>query len=192
MYSTSRAGLVGLTSAPITHQLRAQVGHAGGVSAWSAEAHDKPLSDGKDAPGGRPHAWIADPYRASKQQRDIDAVFATLVQVGAGGLVVCPDAFLVSRRGQIAALAIRHTMPTIYFQSEFPAAGGLMSYGPSVTDGYRQVGIYAARILKGERPGDLPVQQSTKFSLVINLSTAKVLGLDVPFYLQQLADEVIE
>jgi putative ABC transport system substrate-binding protein len=124
--------------------------------------------------------------------REIDAVFATLVQVGAGGLAVCPDAFLFSRRGQIAALAIHHAMPTIYYSREFPAAGGLMSYGVSITDGYRQVGIYAGRILKGERPGDLPVQQSTKFELVINLNTAKVLGLDVPFYLQQLADEVIE
>jgi putative tryptophan/tyrosine transport system substrate-binding protein len=123
---------------------------------------------------------------------DIDAAFATLLQVGAGGLVVSPDAFLFSRRGQIAALAIRHSMPTIHYFRDFAAAGGLMSYGVSVSDGYRQAGIYAGRILKGERPGDLPVQQSAKFELVINLSTAKVLGLDVPFYLQQLADEVIE
>jgi putative ABC transport system substrate-binding protein len=125
-------------------------------------------------------------------ERDIDAAFATLVQLGAGGLVVCPDPLLTSRRGQIAALAIRHGIPTIFYTRDFPAAGGLMSYGVSVADGYRQVGIYAGRILKGERPGDLPVQQSTKFELAINLTTAKVLGLDVPFYLQQLADEVIE
>jgi len=125
-------------------------------------------------------------------ERDIDAAFPTLVQLGAGGLVVCPDAFFNSRRGQIAALAIRHRMPAIYYSPDFPAAGGLMSYGVSVTDGYRQVGVYAARILKGEQVGDLPVQQSTKFEFAINITTAKMLGLDVPFYLQQLADEVIE
>jgi putative tryptophan/tyrosine transport system substrate-binding protein len=125
-------------------------------------------------------------------ERDIDAAFATLVQLGAGGLVICPDPLLTSRRGQIATLAIRHGMPAIFYTRDFPAAGGLMSYGVSVADGYRQVGIYAARILKGERAGDLPVQQSTKFEFAINLTTAKVLGLDVPFYLQQLADEVIE
>jgi putative tryptophan/tyrosine transport system substrate-binding protein len=125
-------------------------------------------------------------------ERDINAAFATLAQVGAGGLVICPDPFSFSRRGQIAALALRHAMPTIFYSREFPAVGGLMSYGVSIADGYRQVGIYAGRILKGERPGDLPVQQSTKFELAINLTTAKVLGLDVPFYLQQLADEVIE
>jgi putative ABC transport system substrate-binding protein len=125
-------------------------------------------------------------------ERDIDAAFATLFRLGAGALVVCPDTFFTSRRDQIAALAIRHAIPVIYHLRELPAAGGLMSYGPSATDGYHRVGIYAARILKGERPGDLPVQRATKFDLVINLTTAKVLGLEVPFYLQQLADEVIE
>ena len=101
--------------------------------------------------------------------RDIDAAFATLVKVGAGGLVIAPHAFLFSRRGQIAALALRHAIPAIYYNRDFAAAGGLMSYGPSVTDGYRRAGVYAARVLKGERPGDLPVQQSTKFELAINL-----------------------
>ena len=125
-------------------------------------------------------------------ERDIDAAFATLFRLEAGALVVCPDTFFTSRRDQIAALAIRHAIPVIYHLRELPAAGGLMSYGPSATDGYHRVGIYAARILKGERPGDLPVQRATKFDLVINLTTAKVLGLEVPFYLQQLADEVIE
>jgi ABC-type uncharacterized transport system substrate-binding protein len=125
-------------------------------------------------------------------ERDIEAAFASLARLGVGALVILPDAFFVSRREQIAALAIRHVVPTVYFQREFAAAGGLMGYGPSVTDGYRQAGIYAARILKGERPGNLPVQQSTKFELVINLNTARVLGLDIPLHLLQLADELIE
>jgi putative tryptophan/tyrosine transport system substrate-binding protein len=115
-------------------------------------------------------------------ERDVDTAFASLVQLGAGALVVSPDPFFISRGGQIAALAIRHAMPAI---RGLAASGLLMSYGPTITDGYRRVGIYAARILKGERPSDLPVQQSTKFDLVINLTTAKVLGLDVPLHLQQ-------
>ena len=125
-------------------------------------------------------------------ERDIEAAFASLARLGVGALVILPNAFFISRREQIAALAIRHVVPAVYYQREFAAAGGLMGYGPSVPDGYRRIGIYAARILKGELPGDLPVQQSTKFELVINLHTARVLGLDVPFHLQQLADEVIE
>ena len=125
-------------------------------------------------------------------ERDIEAAFASLARLGVGALVILPNAFFISRREQIAALAIRHVVPAVYYQREFAAAGGLMGYGPSVPHNYRQIGIYAARILKGERPSDLPVQQSTKFELVINLNTARVLGLDVPFHLQQLADEVIE
>jgi len=128
----------------------------------------------------------------ASSERDINAGFETFAQVGAGGLVICPGPFSFSRRGQIAALALRYAMPAIFYSREFPAAGGLMSYGVSIADGYRQVGVYAGRILKGEWPGGLPVQQSTKFELAINLTTAKVLGLDVPTHLQQLADEVIE
>ena len=125
-------------------------------------------------------------------ERDIEAAFASLARLGVGALVILPNAFFISRREQIAALAIRHVVPAVYYQREFAAAGGLMGYGPSVPHGYRQIGIYAARILKGERPGDLPVEQPTKFELVINAKTAKALGLDVPLQLQQLADEVIE
>ena len=125
-------------------------------------------------------------------ERDIEATFASLARLGVGALVVLPNAFFVGRRDQIAALAIRHAMPTIYYQREFAAAGGLMGYGPSVTDGYRQVGIYAARILKGERLADLPVQQSTKLELIINLKAAGALNLQVPSQLVARADEIIE
>jgi len=123
---------------------------------------------------------------------EIDAAFATLAQLQAGALVLGPDSFLGSRREQIVALASRHAVPAISAWREMTAAGGLISYGPNIAALYREAGIYAGRILKGEKPADLPVQRPTRFELVVNLKTAKALGLTVPPRMLDLADEVIE
>jgi putative tryptophan/tyrosine transport system substrate-binding protein len=128
----------------------------------------------------------------ASNEREIDVAFATLVELRAGALYVTADAFLTGSRDQIVALAARHAVPAIYAWREFPAAGGLMSYGPSLFAGYRQVGLYAGQILKGAKPADMPVQQPTKFEYVINLKTAKTLDLDIPPKLLTFADEVIE
>jgi putative tryptophan/tyrosine transport system substrate-binding protein len=128
----------------------------------------------------------------ARSDADLDVAFAKMIQQHVGALLVGGDGFLESRRGRIAALAIRNVIPTISFERGFPAMGGLMSYGGSFADTYHSLGVYAGRILKGERPADLPVQQSTKLELVINLKTAKALGLSVPNSMQLLADEVIE
>jgi putative tryptophan/tyrosine transport system substrate-binding protein len=125
-------------------------------------------------------------------EQEIDAAFDTIAQQRLGALVVQNDAYLNTRKDQIAALAVRHAIPTVFAYREHVAAGGLMSYGADVNEMYRVAGVYTARILKGEKPGDLPVQLPTKFEFVINLKTAKTLGIDVPVSMQLLADEVVE
>ena len=124
--------------------------------------------------------------------RDFDTVFATLIQLQLGALVIGADPFFSSRLEQLAALTVRHAVPTVYQSREFTAAGGLMSYGASFTDTFRTAGVYTGRILKGDKPADLPVQQVVKVELIINRKTAKALGLTVPLPLLGRADEVIE
>jgi putative tryptophan/tyrosine transport system substrate-binding protein len=129
--------------------------------------------------------------RASTEP-DLDNAFSNLIQMRAGGLVIAADTFFSGKSAELAALASRHAVPTISPYRDFVTAGGLMSYGGSITELYRLVGVYTGRILKGEQPADLPVQQVTKVDFVINLKTAKALGLKVPISLLGRADEVIE
>jgi putative ABC transport system substrate-binding protein len=128
----------------------------------------------------------------ASSERDIDAAFTSYVQKRVNAVIIGSDSLFVSRPDELVGLAARHALPAIYFLREFADAGGLISYGASISDAYRLAGGYVGRILKGEKPADLPVQQTVKFELVINLKTAKALGLPVPLDMQVAADEVIE
>jgi putative ABC transport system substrate-binding protein len=141
---------------------------------------------------------VADTFRQqlhvleASSELDIDKAFAALGQLRADALVITPDTFFSSRAERLGALGVRYAVPTIFEFQPFTAAGGLLSYGGSETDNYRLVGNYTGRILKGEKPADLPVQQATKVELIINIKTAKALGITVPLDLIGRADEVIE
>jgi ABC-type uncharacterized transport system substrate-binding protein len=128
----------------------------------------------------------------ASSERDFDMVFANLAQLRPGALVIGIDGFFIGRNEQLATLAARHALPAIFQDHAFAAAGGLMSYGGSLPETYRQAGIYTGRILKGEKPADLPVQAPTKYELIVNLKTAKALGLELPASVLARADEVIE
>jgi len=146
----------------------------------------------RDLLAAAPVAGLKVQILKASTDREIDAAFVSLVQAQTGALLVGNDPFFNSRIDQLVALAARHAIPTMYSVREFVVAGGLISYGTSLIEEYRQVGLYTGRILKGEEPADLPVQQATKLELIINLKTAKVLGLQIPDRLLALADESIE
>jgi putative ABC transport system substrate-binding protein len=155
---------------------------------------NNPISEltARDVLAAAPAVGLRVQVLKASSDREIDAAFGSLVQSQMGALLVGNDIFFNSRIEQLVALAARHAIPAMFSFREFTFAGGLMSYGLSLTEQYRQVGLYAGRILKGERPADLPIMQPTKIELIINLKTAKTLGLEVPAKLLALADEVIE
>jgi putative ABC transport system substrate-binding protein len=146
----------------------------------------------RDLQGAAQSLGIALHILRASTERDLEGAFATLAQTRSHALMIGTSTFFNSHSEQLAALSVRHRLPAIFYIRAFAAAGGLMTYGASFPDMYRQMGVYAGRILKGEKPADLPIMQPTKFELVINLKTAKALGLDVSATLLASADEVIE
>jgi ABC-type uncharacterized transport system substrate-binding protein len=173
----------------LLHELLPNVGVLGVLMNPTWRASDTQLKDVKEA---ATRAAVSLVIAEAGADGDFDPAFASLIEKRVKALAVASDPFFNSRRKQLVALAARYRIPAIYEWREFVEAGGLMSYGTNLDNEYRQVGIYTARILKGEKPADLPVQQPTKFDLVINLKTAKALGIEVPGSLLARADEVIE
>jgi len=182
-------GLLGAKRLEILHELvpkAAMIGVVMNPTNPSAEAYARELQEAARSRGQQIHILNA------STDGEIDIAFASLVQLRAGAVLIVTDTFFTGWRDQLVALAARYAIPAIYDIRDFAAAGGLISYGTNFADLYRQAGLYAGRILKGEKPADLPVVQPTKFDLVINLNTAKALGLDIPPTLLARADEVIE
>ena len=182
-------GLLGAKRLEILHELvpkAAMIGVVMNPTNPSTEAYARELQEAARSHGHQIHILNA------STEGEIDIAFASLVQLRAGAVLIVTDTFFTGWRDQLVALAARYAIPAIYDIRDFAAAGGLISYGTNFADLYRQAGLYAGRILKGEKPADLPVVQPTKFDLVINLNTAKALGLDIPPTLLARADEVIE
>jgi len=182
-------GLLGAKRLEILHELvpkAAMIGVVMNPTNPNAEAYARELQEAARTRGQQIHILNA------STEGEIDIALASLVQLRAGAVLIVTDAFFTGWRDQLVALAARYAIPAIYDENRFAAAGGLITYGTNFADMYRQAGLYAGRILKGEKPADLPVVQPTKFDLVINLNTAKALGLDIPPTLLARADEVIE
>jgi putative ABC transport system substrate-binding protein len=186
--ATFLGGLVGGRRVQLLHDLAPQAG----VIALLIDDHITSVTELNDLEGAVRALGLNSVVAKVASEREIDAAFATFAQQRAGALVVGNSPFFTSQIERIIALAARHALPSSYQAREFAAIGGLMSYGPSFSDAYRQAGIYVGRILNGTKPADLPVMQPTKYELVINLKTAKALGLTIPTTLLATADEVIE
>ncbi len=184
--------IFGALGAKRLEYLRSLVPSAATLGILSNPDYPSAATEVRDVVAGAHDLGLAIKTADATAERDIEPAFAALAGQKVAGLIVADDPFLQSRRDQVVGLAARHRIPTVYFSRDFADAGGLMSYGPNIVDAYRLVGVYTGRVLKGEKPADLPVLQPAKFELVINLKTAKTLGVTIPTSLLATADDVIE
>jgi putative ABC transport system substrate-binding protein len=189
---TGVAGLETLLLAKRLDLLRQLISTAATIALLTNPANPASQSERREVEAAARSLGLELHVANAKHQDEIDALFPDLIARGVRAIIIGGDAYFFNQRSQIAALAAQYAIPAIAQWREYPAAGGLMSYGRNIPDSYRLIGIYVGRILKGEKPADMPVQQATKFELVINLKTAKALGLTIPDKLLALADEVIE